>query len=276
MPFYRRSARVVALALSFLSLPLLAHDLYLIPARFFTASGDLLAIELHNGDSFPESEVSPVLERVADFQLVTSGGARPVHNARVTGKVVEAEVRAPSGAEGFVVTARTVPHAFELPAREFNSYLQEEGLATALAWRRTHDAVNAKGRERYAKYAKALVGGAVGSNRVHTQPVGFALEFVPHTSPYDAPADGKVHLLAVTLLLHGKPAPDVQVEVSWAGNTNEKDTHVLGRTGREGQFMVPLVKPGLWRLHAVYMERCAETNVADWESSWASLTFATK
>ena len=37
-----------------------AHDLYLMPDTFTVAKGQVFVVSLHNGDSFPESEVRPV------------------------------------------------------------------------------------------------------------------------------------------------------------------------------------------------------------------------
>ena len=38
---------------------LFAHDLYLMPDTFTVAKGQVFFVSLHNGDSFPESEVRP-------------------------------------------------------------------------------------------------------------------------------------------------------------------------------------------------------------------------
>lgn len=264
------STRIVVLlfTLLLLTFSVRAHDLYLMPERFFVEAGMLLQVGLHNGDTFPDSEVSPVLERVRDMRILSSSGRWDVTSLHVTDKSVKGKVRIPAG-EGFIATARTIPNAFELPAPEFETYLKEEGLVQVLRWRKEHGQSNVPGSERYSKYAKALL--TTGEhNEFHTRPVGFALEFVPGKSPYDLLKETN---LPLRLLYNGNPVADVQVESAWAGPNGDAKTTVVGRTDGEGRIVVPLTKRGKWRIHAVLMERCKEKDIADWESSWASLTF---
>ena len=47
------------------------------------------------------------------------------------------------------------------------------------------------------------------------------------------------------------------------------------RTNADGRVLVPLDRPGEWLVKAVHIiETPADDTVADWESFWASLTFA--
>jgi uncharacterized GH25 family protein len=266
---YQRTKTVwfLLLALVFVA-AVQAHDLYLLPVRFLVNEGEVISAGLHNGDAFPESEVSPVLERVRDMKLVSATGSVDVQDLHVSGNSVEGEVRIPaSGA--YVLIARTVPHAFQLSAKDFNAYLNEEGLTNALKWRKEHGETERPGRERYAKYAKALLTTGI-SNEIHTRPINFELEIVPQLSPYELkPGDG----LPISVLLKGKPAVDLQVETSWAGNGSPTKTMIIGNTDREGKIVVPNLVPGRWRIHTVVMEPCPDVAAADWESRWASLTF---
>jgi uncharacterized GH25 family protein len=245
-----------------------AHDMYLLPGRFVAKPGEMLTVRLQNGDAFPQSEVSPVLERVRDVKLISAESAVNVADLRKGDKAIEADVRMPHG--GAMVVARTEPHAFELKAEEFAGYIKEEGLVVAQRWRAEHREEQAPGRERYAKYAKTLLSTGSG-NEVHTRPTGLLFEIVPRKSPYDLKAGEPLH---VAILLRGKPAADVQVETAWARPAAQTKVEVIGRTDANGEITVPPPGAGVWRIHGVTMERCAEPAVADWESRWASLTFA--
>jgi hypothetical protein len=256
------------LALSAICTESFAHDLYLLPDHFFVDMGMLLRVALHDGDSFPESEVSPVLSRVRDMRVLSLTTKRDVTGLHVAGNSVEGKVRISSG-DGVIATARTIPHAFELPAEDFEKYLKEEGLLDVIAWRKAHGQSNVPGRERYSKYAKALLANGR-QNQFHTHPVGFILEFVPEKSPYDL---DKAANMPLRLLYRGAPAGNIQVESSWATPDGEANSRIVGRTDAEGRIFVPLGKSGKWRIHAVKMDRCNDTKAADWESSWASLTF---
>jgi hypothetical protein len=53
------------------------------PVRFIVIEGAVLTVGLSNGDSFPESEISPVLERVRDMRLIGAIGAWDVEMTRL-------------------------------------------------------------------------------------------------------------------------------------------------------------------------------------------------
>jgi uncharacterized GH25 family protein len=254
---------------------LFAHDLYLMPDTFTVAKDHVIVVSLHNGDSFPESEVAPVLDRVRDMRVVSATGSVEVEHLETAGKVVQGKVTLPWSSSS-MVTARTSPHAFELQAAEFEAYLKEEGLFQVIQWRHDNGQQASLGRERYRKYAKSLINsseshGNSASNNFHTQPVGLELEIVPEKSPENL-KPGSAVLLQV--LFRGKPASDLQVEAAWAGiGAGSGKTTVLGRTDKSGRIIASLPSPGKWRFHTVRMERCEEPSAADWESYWSSLTF---
>jgi uncharacterized GH25 family protein len=245
-----------------------AHDMYLLPARFVLEEGMLLSVGLHNGDSFPDSEVSPVLERVRDMKLLSATGAWNILNLHLVEKTVQGEVRVPR-AGSYVLTARTILHAFQLPAKDFNAYLKEEGLEHVIAWRQQHGETQTAGRERYAKHAKALLTTG-GKNEFHSRATGLAIEMVPEISPYDLKPGAD---LPIRILLRGNPASDLQVETSWASAGTPTKIAIVGHTDQQGRLTIPHLAPGKWRTHTVSMERCKDSAEADWESSWASLTF---
>lgn len=170
---------------------------------------------------------------------------------------------------GLILTARTSSNAFTLGAEEFNAYLKEEGLSEVLEWRRMNGQTSLPGRERYSKYAKSLVTSG-GNNNFHTKPVGLLIEIVPEMSPGELKAGDR---LPLRVLFRGKPAAGLQIEAAWAGPNGGKKVTIAGRTDRNGRMEVPLGMPGKWRIHTLRMERCADSDIADWESYWASLTF---
>ena len=245
----------------------LAHDLYIMPERFRVEPGKTIAIALHNGDAFPVSEASAPLERVRDFGVSGDAGVVSVRDLREDGKRTVGDVEV-SGSGTLIATVHTIPNLIHLEAKEFDAYLREEGLQHVLDWRVAHGEAGKPGRERYSKYAKSLlISGA--ANGLGTTVEGLLIEIVPETDP------GVLHAgaeLPVRVLFHGSPAPDLQVEAAWAGHGG-KDVRIAGRTDKDGRVRVRLTHPGLWRLHTIRMERCADAQAADWESDWASLTF---
>lgn len=245
-----------------------AHDLYLMPSTFFPAKGATITVGFHVGDSFPESEVGGRLDKLMDPRLIWRNGSAIVGNLRLDGKRDVGDVT--TGGTGELIAAvHTAPTLIELDPAKFTGYLKEEGLTGVIAWRDGHGESGKPGKERYSKYAKAIL--LAGSpNGFFSHAVGYTIEIIAEKNPYTLkPGD----LLPIKVLFRGKPAADLQIETAWAGETERKTT-VVGRTGPGGRMKVPLPSAGLWRIHTIKMERCAEPSVADWESFWASMTFA--
>ena len=125
------------------------------------------------------------------------------------------------------------------------------------------------GRERYSKYARALLRNGAKSTPFFQQPSGLIIEIIPTADPYSLkPGDQ----LPVQVLFRSKPAANLHMEASWAHGSETKSVSA-GRTDANGRLTVTLPEAGLWRLHTIKMERCADPAAADWESFWSSLTF---
>ncbi len=244
-----------------------AHDLYLLPGLFRVPQGGELKVAFHNGDSFPESEVAPKVERLRDSQVSGRSGSAAMKNLRVSGNETFGDVTI-AGTGNFLLSVRTVPNFIELAPDKFLAYLKEEGLSEVIEWRTQHAETGKPGRERYTKFAKSLIrSGSPDDYFQHA--LGFPIEIIPLRDPSTIHAGGS---LPVQVMFLGKPAAGLQVESAWASGTRKK-TIVVGRTGADGSITVPVPQTGKWRLHSLKMERCAEPAAADWESSWASLTF---
>ena len=137
-----------------------------------------------------------------------------------------------------------------------------------IRFRKEHHESLLPSRERYSKYAKALLSSS-GDNAYHSRPVGMTIEIIPERSPYLLKQGDS---LTFRVLFRGQPARGLQVESTWAGSGGSKKT-IAGRTDPEGRIVIPLQSAGKWRIHTILMERSSDTSVVDWESYWASLTF---
>lgn len=164
----------------------------------------------------------------------------------------------------------------ELPAAEFDTYLSDEGLAEPRAVRQRM-ATPVAGRERYRRCAKAWVAGT--DARRAAKPVGQPLEIVPLSLP------GALPQLRVRLLWQGKPLAGAIVKTWRQPLAADGRTRALAdrdsvarveavRTDARGEASLGVNEPGEWMLNVVHMVPCADTTAADWESTWASLTFA--
>ena len=245
--------------------PLFAHDLYLVPSSFRLGREGTVQVVLRNGP-FPGSLVGPALERLRDANVISIGGSSPMTRLAAGKTTTTGRTRIPHQGN-VILTVRTVPNTITMEPVHFDEHLLAEGHDEAIAWRKAHHQEKKPGRERYSKFAKALLLSGAPSD-FYRHRVGFVIEIIPEANPYLLkPGDS----LPVQVLYQGQPVAGVLVDTGcyWQGKTTAKPA---GRTGADGRVLVPIASRGLWMLHAVLMERREETT-ADWESYWSSLTF---
>ena len=172
--------------------------------------------------------------------------------------------------------------SIELPAGEFDGYLTEEGLSGPLEARGRLDP-RPPGRERYRRCCKAWLDGR--DERRATKPLGQPLELVPRSRP------GAASELRVRVLWQGHPLAGALVK-TWRqplaanGHTRpvlERDSVEVAQEARSdvnGDVRLDVRAAGEWLVSTVHMVAAPETPPApgtpdaDWESTWASLTFA--
>jgi uncharacterized GH25 family protein len=171
--------------------------------------------------------------------------------------------------------------SIELPADEFDAYLREEGLEGPLAARGRLDP-RPPGRERYRRCCKAWLEGR--DERRATRPLGQPLELVPRARPGAAPE------LRVRVLWQGRPLAGARVK-TWCqalqpdGRTRpvlERDSVRVAQeavSDASGEVRLDVRARGEWLVSTVHMLAASGTKPApgtpeaDWESTWASLTF---
>lgn len=253
-----------------LSLPAMAHHLFLMPSAFQVSPGERITVGFHNGDLFPDSEVPPVLARLRDATIYAGKLQYNVTNIRVDGNRAVGDARA-AGKGTLVIAARTTPNFIEMEPAAFEKYLKDEGLARIVEWRAQHGESGKPGREIYSKYVKALVRSDGAGDGTYAKPIGHAAELVPDRDPYSLKTNDT---LPVRLLWRGKPVSNVMVEAAVAPAAGgSAESLRIGRTDADGYVNVNLTKAGKWRLTAIVIERSQDPAQADWESFWSSLTF---
>ncbi|MBM3812155.1 MAG: DUF4198 domain-containing protein [Acidimicrobiia bacterium] len=254
--------------LSFLFvLPVLAHTLYFLPAKFRLDRGEKLVFSVHEGDGFPDSESAAAPERLLEARLVKGEVTTPIADFLKLGQATHGVVKVEQAGTQWLAV-RTRSNLVEMTPDAFERHLREEGLQHVIDWRRNNGESSRKGQETYTKYAKSLVT-CEAEDEGWKQELGLALEFVPEVNPGRLTAE---HKLPVRLLWRGKPAGGIRVEKAWTAG-GKSDAEVAGWTDGEGRIDVAVDRAGRWRLHAVAMERAPAGSGADWESYWATLTF---
>lgn len=242
-----------------MSVVVVGHVLYGLPVR---RDGRRL-VSLHNGDDFQPSDAPPRPERLAGLRIVSADGAMAARAVAHEGVVAVdvTQVTAPSW-----LVVETSPTFIELAPEAFARYLGHEGLTAVIAARDGAGAAT-PGREIYSKHVKVAVPDA---GAFHAPPplAGLPVEIQPE-GPVETGGP-----LALSVVVDGRPGADLQVRVHHKPRADAvpREAACL-RTDGAGRVVVVIDAPGLWRLHAIDMQRHDDAAAADWRSRWACLVF---
>ena len=253
--------------------PASAHEYWLAPSMWRALPGDTVSFGALAGQGFsgerklfaPARAVRLILRAARDLDLGPVAAAGDSAWARF----------APGDRGGLLFAYESNFATITLDAEAFDLYLAAAGLDGPLEPRRRAGGA-VPGRERYRRCAKAWLKGDSAARA--TRPLGLPLEIVPLSAP------GVDSTLRVRVLFDGRPLEGAQLR-AWrqplgAGGAPLDPVRRApvaatwaGRTDGRGEARVPAAEAGEWLIGAVHMVPSRDAPVADWESSWASLTF---
>lgn len=249
------------------------------PARPLLAPGDSGSVELTSGSRFPDPGTAVAPDRV-DRTFVRFGPGRPMPmtGARQDGGVTRLEATY-AGAGLAALAVQLKPAFAEVPAAEFDAWLEEAGAAEAAAERRRRKEAKKPGREVTTAAAKTFARVvdprklAVETPALESaaEPLGLPLEFVLSADPSALRAG---QTLPATLLRDGKPCGGQAVRLRGADGSSAELV-----TAPDGSVAVPLAREGKLLLTAALLRRTTKEDrkrgeafrKADWESLRTSL-----
>ena len=247
-----------------------AHDLFLRAHNYFVAPDTDVRLDVLNG-TFSKSENSVTRDRLRDLSIVTADGvASPLDRAgwSETGDTSVITVRVgPTGT--YVIGASLLPRSIALDAKEFNTYLADDGIPDVLAARRKAGELDKPARERYAKHVKALI--QVGPTRTSGfgAELGYPAELVPLNNPYSLRVGQNLRVRAV---VEGEAVPNQVVIAGGRTPSGARIAQRTVRTNRDGEASIRIGSRGAWYVKFIHMES-AVADTVDYESKWATLTF---
>jgi uncharacterized GH25 family protein len=239
-----------------------AHDMWIQPANFSPAAGDIVSLRLLVGQDFLGDPLPRDPTLIRQFVVQDHAGRKPVigrDGANPAGFIRVAE----PGLN--VVGYFSNPSSVEETAQQFNKYLTDEGLDTAAALRASRKQTGSNVRELFTRCAKTLVA-ADGTGGADTA-LGFTLELVAERNPYTLHAGEE---LPLRLTYESHPLAGALVIAMNRHNPADK---IRARTGSDGRVKLRLPASGMWLVKAVHMVPAPPASQADWQSYWASLTF---
>jgi hypothetical protein len=264
----------VALALVLLAAATLrAHDLFLRLQRYFVPPNSEVRVYVLNG-TFSKSEGAVTRDRLRALDLVGPPGVTPLDTTTwvPAGDTTVLTVRT-GDAGTYVVGASLRPRELRLEAKDFNTYLATDGVPDILEARRRSGELDRPVRERYHKHVKAVL--QVGARRSEgfDRALGYPAELVPLDNPYVLRRGAP---LRVRALVDGQPVAN-QYIVSGGRTADGSRIAQRGvRTDADGVARIALRSAGVWYVKFIHMARAAGDTTIDYESKWATLTFAVR
>lgn len=256
----------------FLILPVLAHDLFLKPDRFFAKVNENILISVMNG-TFQKSEGAVAFARLTDVRVIDPSGKQT--NPKET-DFTKNETTAflnfkPAEAGNYVVGLSTGWRENALAAKEFNEYLTLEGIPDVLENRKRDKELDKDARYRYSKYVKTIL--QIGDKQTdsYKTALGYAVEMIPQQNPYQLKRGQTIEVLC---LKDGKPLVG-QTVLTGRELGGKLAAEKALRSDSKGIIKIKLDGAGKWYAKFINMVKIDDPNL-NYESKWATLTFEIK
>ncbi len=243
-----------------------AHEFWIKPQQFYFKVGDEMVADLMVGENFQGEFWDLTRHQVVSLEMFTALGKKDlVKEVRPTrGKNLKVKL----AAEGTHLFALQSNAAFiELEGEKFNDYLKEDGLDNVMQRRTDKGELDKPARELYTRYAKLLVQSGGRTDEVYKRKVGLKHEIIPLNNPARLKSGD---YMECRVLFNNEPARHQLVKVwNFIGNRIFLQNIY---TENDGTIKFPISNYGPWMVSTVRME-VSQSAQADYESSWASLTF---
>ena len=253
-------------------LPALAHEFWLEPQQYIFSRTDEINIRFKVGEAFTGENWTGNQEKVKELKLYYADIIDDLSDALSdeNGDSLQFSLHEEGTA---MVTFNNVNSFIQLEAKEFNTYLFEEGLQHAIDHRKQYHQIDSVGREFYQRSVKTIV--QIGSlkTEVYKKQTSLPVDIIPLSHPYKL-ANGDS--LKVKVLFKGEPLVNAKIRVWHKLLTKVKDTSYI--TNAKGEISFPVKTTGEWMLSCVAIEKVTdEPNSTPldtgWQSYWGSLTW---
>ncbi len=256
-----------------LTLPALAHDLFLKLDSFFVRVNDKISVKILNG-SFQASEGAITFARLKDKSVVSPSGTRTnLKEADFTKEETTSFLNLqPTEKGNYVVGLSTMEREIDLKAKDFNEYLSHDGIPDTLAERKRKKQLTKDVRERYSKHVKMIFQAGDRQSDNYKTALGYPVEIIPQTNPYALKTGDTFEFLC---LKDGKPLTNQFV---MSGREDASSKLIIGeniRTDKKGIAKIKLNGAGKWYVKFINMMPLKDPKI-NYESKWATLTFEIK
>ena len=263
-------AALTALAGAAAATAALAHDFCLLSTPPRVEPGVPFDLAMHAAEVFPGEPVPWRTGKIVEFFVADARGRVDIVTPPLAGDPARARLTL-RGRGTAVVTLVTDPSYIELPAAEFEAYLEHDGHDAALEARRRAGQSDRPGRERYTRHVKTLLNIGGPSASVALTRTGLTIEIVPETDLARIAPGGS---LPVRVFFRGGPLVNAPICATHEGWDGGHDTYAwCGRLDGAGRSTIPIAAAGWQMIRAAKMTPLRDDPKADWQSYWTTLTF---
>ncbi|WP_400190152.1 DUF4198 domain-containing protein [Hymenobacter sp. B81] len=256
-----------------LALGAAANEFWLEPTRFVLAPGSPVHLGRWVGQNFRGQRWSGQSQRLEELLHLAPGSSRLdlTAPARAADSLRTTVVLAQPGTH--LLALRTNEALLSFSGSEFTAYLQAENLGDILYLRRRRNQTDRPAREAYRRCAKTLLlaGPAAPSDTTFRQRLGHPLEIVAEQNPYLLRPGAS---LTLRVWADGQPAAYQALRAFIRPLDGSPVQTFQLRTNPNGRALLRLQQPATVLVAAVRMRAHPAPATADWQSTWASLTFA--
>ncbi len=276
-PLAKCTVAVLTVLVACLALPpeSVAHDLWMVPKPWMVGPGQPSQLDLVSGMKFPAPDLEEdayTAEQVARAVIRGPNGSHDLTKPHVAEGSLryETSLAAPGL---YCSAAKTNPTFASYSAQEFEEYLEEVAFEQATKDRHRLGETALEGKEFYTQYAATIfrMGDAqksAASESPICRPEGHELAILLDSDPTLLAAGNSVSFQVVYA---GQPAAGAVVRVMADGDEEARFTL---KTDEKGRAQYTPESPGAWAIMTGWMQRRSDRAKADWDSHWASLTFA--
>lgn len=244
-----------------------AHDFWIEPTIFQPEVGERVEFNLRVGQNLSGETLPWIPDWFLDYRVIGPKGAKPVR--AIIGDIPAGGFEAEQDAI-YTIGYFSSADLADLDSEKFNTYLKKEGLEHALKTRTELGLEDERGREFYSRCAKTLIKAGNGKDvSAMSAVIGYPLEIIPMNNPYELQPNKSDNKLHIKVLYDSAPIPELAIFAFNAANPEQKQRIA---TNANGEATLEINSNGTWLIKAVHIFQI-ESDIAEWESFWASLTF---
>ena len=248
-------------------LPLLAHEFWLQPQQYIFSRGEEINIRFKVGEGFAGDNWSGNQEKVNELKLYYNDITDDLKHGlgKDIGDSLQISIFEETTA---MITFNNVNSFIELEAPKFNEYLLEDGLNSAIDYRKQNNETDSAGREFYQRSVKTIV--QVGSKKtdIYKKQTTLPVDIIPLSHPYELTNN---QILKVKILYKGQPLANTKIR-TWH-NLLGTVTDSSFMSNADGEISFPVETNGEWMVSCVHMIRITDNPKAQWQSYWGSVTW---